>query len=245
VQVTTKNLSDHVAQHLMSYIRSHKLRSGDPVPSEVSVSSELGISRGIVREAYRGLRMAGILDIANGRTPRVGTITDGAIAPLLEHALATEQVTSEQVLDFRAAIEVRAAELAAANRTQKQADALQKEVVAMRARIDRHIAFADSDVRFHEVIGHATCSPLYSLVGGAIRGAMKASIQAGLRNRIIRAELDSVVTTHQRIADAICDRDAVQAREYMIIHFHEALRSFRRSREPEPLILPEVEAAAS
>src|SRR6266567_5390302 len=90
------SLSDHVAEHLVSYIKANKLRSGQEVPSEMSVSSELGISRGIVREAYRGLRMAGILDISNGRPPRVGRINEGVLAHLLEHALSTEQATAEQ-----------------------------------------------------------------------------------------------------------------------------------------------------
>lgn len=48
---STGNLSDRVAHHLVSFIRAKKLRSGEQVPFELSVSSELGISRGIVREA--------------------------------------------------------------------------------------------------------------------------------------------------------------------------------------------------
>src|SRR5579859_7915473 len=104
---TRSNLSDHVAQYLISYIRDNRLRSGGEVPSEITVSAELGISRGIVREAYRGLRIAGILDISNGRSPKVGRIHEGVLADLLEHALSTEQATAEQALHLRAAIEVR------------------------------------------------------------------------------------------------------------------------------------------
>ena len=51
------NLSDYVSQHLINYIRTNQLRSGEMVPSEVRLSSELGISRGIVREAFRALKM--------------------------------------------------------------------------------------------------------------------------------------------------------------------------------------------
>src|SRR4051812_26006461 len=121
---STNSLSDHVAQYLVAYIRGNRLRTGEEVPSELSVSSELGISRGIVREAYRGLRMAGILDISNGRPPRVGRINDGILADLLEHALLTDQATAEQALHLRAAIEVRAAELAAENREPRHVAAL-------------------------------------------------------------------------------------------------------------------------
>ncbi|HXJ39333.1 MAG TPA: FCD domain-containing protein, partial [Bryobacteraceae bacterium] len=195
------NLSDTVARHLVSYIRGRRLRSGEEVPSELSVSSELGISRGIVREAYRGLRMTGILDISNGRTPRVGRINEGVLAHLLEHALSTEQATAEQALHLRAAIEVRAAELAAENRLSRHVSALQQEVANMRMNIGKQDLFAEADARFHEVIGSGTGNPLFELIGSALRGALKASIRAGLRNRLVQSELDQVVVTHQRIAD--------------------------------------------
>src|SRR5580704_16697443 len=116
------NLSDFVRQHLIDYIRTNQLRSGATVPSEMRVSSELGISRGIVREAFRALQMAGILEISNGRSPRVGRISDEGIAQLIQHALSTEQASFEHVLDLRAAIEIRAAALAAAHRTSEDAE---------------------------------------------------------------------------------------------------------------------------
>ncbi|HEX3875638.1 MAG TPA: FadR/GntR family transcriptional regulator [Bryobacteraceae bacterium] len=235
---STGNLSDRVAEHLISYIRANKLRSGDQVPSEVSVSSELGISRGIVREAYRGLRMAGILDISNGRPPRVGRINEGVLAHLLEHALSTEQATAEQALHLRAVIEVRAAELAAENRLPSHVDALQEAVAGMRMNVANQELFAEADARFHEVIGRGTGNPLFELISSALRGALKSSIRAGLRNRVVQSELDQVVITHQRIADAISDGDAVEAREYMVIHFREALRSFKRvAKGTQPVIV--------
>ncbi len=224
------SLADQVAQHLVLHIRTNKLRSGEEVPSELSVSAELGISRGIVREAYRGLRMAGILDISNGRSPRVGELHEGVLSHLLEHALSTDQATAEQALHLRAAIEVRAAELAAENRLPDHVAALQTEAAIMRANVGRHDLFAEADARFHETIGRATGNPLFSLISSALRGALKTTIRVGLRNRIVQSELDQVAVTHQRIADAIGDGDAVQAREYMVIHFREALRSFNRTR---------------
>ena len=110
------NLSDRVAHHLMDHIRTNRLSSGSRLPSEVRLSADLKISRGIVREAYRALRSAGILEISNGRSPRVGALRSTSLIHLLQHAMATQQANAEQALDLRAAIEVRAAELAAEDR---------------------------------------------------------------------------------------------------------------------------------
>src|SRR5437773_12486930 len=83
-----ENLGDRVADYLIHYIRENGLTSGQPLPSEVLVAAKLKISRGIVREAYRSLRAAGILDVSPGRVPRVGTMSNSAFVQLLRHALA-------------------------------------------------------------------------------------------------------------------------------------------------------------
>src|SRR5215470_1892850 len=120
------NLSERVMQYLVKHIHDNDLKPGDRVPSEIQVSSDLGISRGVVRQAYHSLRTSGILEIAMGRSPRVGNLTDTAFTPLLDHALNTEQISPEDVLELRCAVEVHAAELAASNRNAAQVQALRK-----------------------------------------------------------------------------------------------------------------------
>src|SRR5215468_3400207 len=110
------NLSKRVTEYLIKHIQDNDLKPGDRVPSEVQVSGELGISRGVVRQAYHSLRTAGILEIAMGRSPRVGEVSHAAFTPLLLHALSTEQVSVEDVLELRLAVEMHAAELAATHR---------------------------------------------------------------------------------------------------------------------------------
>src|ERR1700687_1384743 len=78
-----EKLADRVANYLIHYIRENGLTSGQPLPSEVQVAAKLKISRAIVREAYRSLRWAGILDVSPGRVPRVGTLSNAAFVQLL------------------------------------------------------------------------------------------------------------------------------------------------------------------
>ena len=155
-----RNLSDRVAHHLMEHIRTKGLASGERLPSEVRLSAELKISRGIVREAYRALRSAGILDISNGRSPRVGALRSASFVHLLQHALATQQASTEQALDLRAAIEVRSAELAAEKRSADDIEVLTRAVRGMkRARRDFDL-FVQYDVRFHEGLAAAIASTM-------------------------------------------------------------------------------------
>src|SRR5262244_4290566 len=122
------NLSERVTQYLIKHIQENDLKPGDRVPSEVKVSGELGISRGVVRQAYHSLRKAGILEIAMGRSPRVGELSHAAFTPLFAHALSTEQVSIEDVLELRFAVEVHAAELAATHRNPGHIETLKKAV---------------------------------------------------------------------------------------------------------------------
>jgi GntR family transcriptional regulator, transcriptional repressor for pyruvate dehydrogenase complex len=59
-------LSNRVVQYIVEYIRERQLQSGDRMPSEVQISTDLKISRGIVREAFRSLSAACILEVGAG-----------------------------------------------------------------------------------------------------------------------------------------------------------------------------------
>jgi DNA-binding FadR family transcriptional regulator len=215
-------LSDRVVRYLVDYIRRHRLTWGAQMPSEIRLSVELEVSRGIIREAFRSLAAAGILEIANGRAPRVGRLNNRAFVQFLQHALYTEQASQEQVFDVRSSIEVRAAEIAALTRSEEDVEALRHEAATMRTAIRRREAFVQADVRFHEIIGRATDNPLFSLLGNALRDPLDLTIRAGFDSRRTRAELNRVVDIHAGIAEAIAARSPVKARRLMTVHFAEA-----------------------
>jgi DNA-binding FadR family transcriptional regulator len=225
-----ENLADRVADYLVHYIREHGLTSGDPVPSEVQVAAKLKISRGIVREAYRSLRAAGILEVAPGRAPRVGALSNAGFVQLLRHALATRQTAPEEVLDLRNAVETRAAEIAAVQRTDKHLLLLRKAVSGMREHLSDPKGFVRHDVLFHEAIAAATGNPLFGLVSNALRASLEASIRAGLNSAVTQARLARVVETHQAIVDAIEAKQPARAAFLMTVHFEEAKEGLQQGK---------------
>jgi GntR family transcriptional repressor for pyruvate dehydrogenase complex len=216
------NLSERVTQYLVRHIHDNDLKPGDRVPSEVQVSAELGISRGVVRQAYHSLRTAGILEIAMGRSPRVGELSHAAFTPVLLHALSTEQVSVEDVLELRFAVEVHAAELAATHRNSGQVEALKKLVEGMRKAVRDLDRFARIDVRFHQMIGKATGNALFEIFSRTLHGSLESSIRTGLRSRSTLTQIEKIVDTHQAIVDAIENQQPSRARNLMALHFDEA-----------------------
>ena len=221
------NLSNTVAQYVVKYIDGKRLQSGDKLPSEIQVSADLKISRGVVREAFRALRTAGIIEVANGRSPHVGALKNTVFSQLIRHALSTRQVSPEQVLDLRSSIEVRAAELAATHRDSGHIRTLRLAVAGMRRTQRNPDRFVPHDIRFHETIGQATGNPLFALLAGPLRESLGVSIRAGLESRTTQAQLNRIVDTHAAIVDAIEAQRAPKAAELMTVHFEEAKNALR------------------
>lgn len=215
-------LSDRVVQYVVEYIRERELQSGDRMPSEMKISADLKISRGIVREAFRTLSVAGILEVGAGRSPRVGALNNVLLTHVMRHALSTRQVSPEQVLDLRCSIEVRAAELAAETCTSSDVTELRAAVSGMSRALKNPDRWVQNDIRFHEIISGATGNPLFRLLVGTLRECMETSIRAGLESRTTRVQLTRIVETHSALVDAIEARQATRAGYIMKVHFDEA-----------------------
>jgi DNA-binding FadR family transcriptional regulator len=218
----SESLSDRVVQYLIDYTRRNRLACGAQIPSEGRISEALHVSRSVVREAYRALKTAGVLDIGNGRSPRVGRLSNRGFAQFLRHALYTAQATPAQVLDLRYSIELRAAELAALQRTEEDVIGLKREAGIMRDSVEKRQRFANADVRFHQILGRATGNPLFELLSSALFESLGQTIRAGFDRRSSKVERRRVAQIHLGIADAIGKRNPVRARRMLKQHFDEA-----------------------
>jgi GntR family transcriptional regulator/MocR family aminotransferase len=64
-------LHAQVEAHLRDGVRSGRLAAGDRLPSSRALAAQLGVSRGVVVEAYGQLAAEGYLAIDRGAAPRV------------------------------------------------------------------------------------------------------------------------------------------------------------------------------
>jgi GntR family transcriptional repressor for pyruvate dehydrogenase complex len=86
-------------QAVTGHIRSQNLRVGDTLPGEGHFAAEMGVSRAVMREAFGALAALNLIEVANGRKPRVAAIDGSVIAASLDHAVSTAQVSVAQVWD--------------------------------------------------------------------------------------------------------------------------------------------------
>jgi GntR family transcriptional regulator, transcriptional repressor for pyruvate dehydrogenase complex len=218
-------LAEQVASHLRDHIAKNQLRPGDPLPAEIELSQALGVSRGIVREASRLLVAAGLINVASGRRSRVQPLHDRVIKGFFDHALATEQATTLQVLEMRQALEVAAAGYAARRRDPDDIARLEKIAHALREHVEDIPRFVEHDVRFHLALADATGNPFFKLFLGSIREIMAQSMKVGLISRRSQREIDISLEAHEEIFERVRAGEPEAAERAMRRHFADAVEA--------------------
>jgi DNA-binding FadR family transcriptional regulator len=188
-------------------------------------STDLKISRGIVREAFRSLEVAGIIKKGNGRSPTVGVLDSSFLTHLMLHALTTSQISIKQVLEIRTILEVHAAQMAAKRRTRADVIRLRSAVAGMKRNVGVADRFVQHDLEFHSVINGATGNPLVDVMCNAMHECMRRTMQVGILNLKAKAEVLSVVENHDGMATAIDEGNSVRAGILMKKHFEQAKKS--------------------
>ncbi len=218
-------LVDGAMRAINQHIRSERLRAGDPVPSEAGLATELGVSRTVVREAFRALAALGIIDLGNGRRARVGTIDKDALGLVIEHAVHTDQASIQQIYDVRRTIEMRTVALAALRRSEPEAKAISAHAAAMGEAFSRPDEVMEHDIAFHSAIGVASRNPLFALIVGSFSVVTRQTWRIGWHSRSTDAERLASVDCHARIAAAIEAREPRVAEAAMAEHFDSSVKA--------------------
>ncbi|MEX5905857.1 FadR/GntR family transcriptional regulator [Providencia hangzhouensis] len=77
--IEKQTLSEQVRSYVLSLISQSNLNPGDEIPSEKEIIERLGVSRGVVREAFQSLSILGILDISSWKKPKIQKINSNPL----------------------------------------------------------------------------------------------------------------------------------------------------------------------
>ena len=218
-KIIATSLTSQVERYIIALIRREQLKPGDAIPSEMQLVEQLGLSRSVVREAFRSLAALGIVEIRSGRKPRVKTFDSSVLELLLNFAACTAQVSLEQILEVRTGMEIYCASLAAQRITPDEEQALVQETCSIEKYISDPEAFISHDLRFHRLLAQAAHNFLYALMLQALHQQIHQSITAGLALQQSAEERARIVTLHQDICMAVCAHDAEKAAAAMRRHF--------------------------
>lgn len=213
---------DEVSTAVLKMIRDGQMRVGDALPSEGALALKLGVSRIAVREATRALATLGVIEVANGRSPRVTAPAPNMLMSLVGHAVQIQHANVRQVLDARRVLETRTVVLAALRRSDEEARTLVALAAAMRRDIGQPEQCMEHDIAIHKVIAEAAQNPFFALFVGSFEEVMRSTWPIAWRARATDVSRMQSIQTHEAIAAAIAAGDAGAAERQMTTHFDQS-----------------------
>jgi len=216
------------------------LEPGEALPSEGKLAEALGVSRLTVREATRTLQARGLLEVTQGRRPRVAAPNGALLGDFFEIAVRRDPRALLDLLDVRRALEVHIATLAARRATTGDIADMEMSIAAMRAGEGESEAFHTADVRFHENLAAASGNRMLVFLIEALAGPLRESrLRSFAGHRARGGGVEDVVQQHQAILEGVKARSPKAAAQAMRDHLEQTERDLRAllqgsaNREPQ------------
>ncbi|MCC6204655.1 MAG: FadR family transcriptional regulator [Hyphomicrobiales bacterium] len=220
-----ESLVSQTIDAITRHIRVNDLGPGDRLPSESQFSREMGVSRTVVREAFRSLAAMRLIGLSAGRRAVVAELDYGAMSPVIQHGVHIEQISIQHIYDVRRTIEMRTAALAALRRTGEEGRIILDHAHAMRGGLDDVPAIMEHDLAFHLTIAKAAKNPVFTLIVGAFDGVTRQTWPIGWKSRQSMAEQIAMLDLHCELAEAIAAGEPARASDLMARHFDGSVRA--------------------
>lgn len=216
----SRGLVTEIVDNLAASIRNGKLRVGEKLPTESEIMARFEVSRTVVREALSRLQASELVSTRHGigtfviEPSRSGNfrITSGDLETVAD-------VIS--VLELRISLETEAAGLAAQRRTAANLKLLARALQSFKQSIRQDLDAVPPDFEFHMEVARATgnrhFADLMTHLGTMIIPRARVNTPATSPGGRMKY-LEQVHDEHQRIYQAIRDRDAEAARAAMRTH---------------------------
>lgn len=220
-------LARNTLAQLKARISAGEWPVGSKIPTEPELTEQLGVGRSTVREAVRSLATLGMVETLPARGTFVRSLTP---APsLLFDALQTYH--RAELIGIRRALDVEAAQTAAAMWTPERLEAMESAVAIEMEAMREHNAGIPGGVTrctlFHGAIAQASGNRLLADLDTSLSRALDSS---GLGAHIAESIDPAVLLNeHDRLLTAIRSRDVAAAAHLMALHSDAALRTLRHA----------------
>lgn len=215
VRRKASTVTDGVVDYLTDAISSGQWKPGDRIPSEAQLCTLLGVSRITVRSAIGQLAALGLVQSQQGKGTFVCAPSVSQTIPLLP----LQNADRLSVFEFRKIIESESAALTAIRASSLDVQALEESIVGMeQASTDKSVA--EYDMVFHALIAQATGNEVIQRVFQM----MQETYNRMFEDNVIHLGKTGV-EHHRRILLAIQTRDMSAARQHMLEHLDDTMRS--------------------
>jgi len=218
-QVRFVKLSDQVTRELARRIANGEIGDDVPLPTEVEICQEFGVSKATAREVIRSLAERGFVDVRQGRRMQLRRASEwNQLDPLMIELIDDPEVARRYLADVhyvRTLIEPEVAARAALQANDQQIGRARAAVETMATLTDDPDAYLEADVAFHRELAAATGSVILIFVLDSLGELQRLSRR--VTNRLLK-RLPEATREHRRILEAVVAREPKQARDAMRAH---------------------------
>lgn len=228
-----RQLTTAVVERITAEIASGSLAPSARLPTEQEMMLAFGVSRTVVREAVAALKADGLVVTRQGSGAFVAA--DASQRPFRLNRNGTRSLPQIlEILELRRAVEVEAAGLAARRGTPAAHRRIQQALKRFEKAVDRGEAAIQEDFALHRAIAEATGNPQFArfleFLGGYIIPRQSVRV-GGMSASDHSIYLSRLVTEHERICSAICERRASDASTAMREHLTRSSERYQRFSE--------------
>ena len=229
--IKSRNLTQTLVDDFTQQVTTKQLKTGDKLPTEMSIMQTFGVSRTVVREALSKLQAAGLVETHHG----IGTFVLEPTADSWFRVSSVPMIRDGDVrmaLEFRLGIEVECAGLAALRRTPEQIKAMRMVLDEFEQNVTEkkskksmlNQSFGNTvapDFQFHLLLAQAAHNryfvDLMSHLGTSIIPRTRLDVAKKISHHI-PAYLSRVNQEHEAIYAAVVRQDAESARAAARLH---------------------------
>jgi len=208
--VNNERLSDKIVNQIINMMRDGSLKAGDKLPNEALLSEQLGVSRGILREALTQLQAQGYIR----RKPKDGTYIQDNIQSMLMNESVNEllkKTTYSDLLDFRETLELKMVERV----IERASDEEIEELLDGLGVADNEEIQHNMDHYFHYKLAQASRNIFFMNFIDTYYDLISEIAYNSNRDQVRR---DQIAEEHLAIAKAIASRDKEAARRAVQHH---------------------------
>ncbi len=219
-------LNKAVQDRVKDYITANRLAAGDSLPPETQLATDLGISRGSMREAIKALESLGIVEVRHGAGVFVRAFNFDSILDLLTFGFSFDPSRINEILQIRKWLETAAIVEVCEQITDDDIRAIEQVLSQWDKRITAGEPTAEEDRAFHQILYRVLSNQsLIALID--IFWVVYHSVRTTQVTR--DAHPATTIQEHRDILNAVKKHDASRARQCVNDHFRGIEERMRRA----------------
>jgi GntR family transcriptional regulator, transcriptional repressor for pyruvate dehydrogenase complex len=210
-------LIDHIIETIGKLIASGKLKPGDLVPSERTLSGLLKVSRNSVRQALKALDVLGVLDINPGSRTYLNTSISNLLVNPMKFMTLLHDLKTKELFQTRKIIEVELTKLAAINASEENLAEMAEFLNSAKSHIKSKNKYLEYEMGFHESIFKASGNRVLTALMSSINNLLLES-----RKKTVKffPDLSLSLKQHDEIYLSIKDNNPEKAGQLMLEHLN-------------------------